>query len=100
MLLAASTVAEMGGGICAVNGGTVLAKLPLNVAGLMSGEPLPVVRDAMAQLLEAARSLGCALDNPYMAMAFLALPVIPELKLTDMGLVDVTAFQLVPLFVD
>jgi adenine deaminase len=100
MLLAASTVAEMGGGICAVNCGSVLAKLPLNVAGLMSGEPLPVVRDAMAQLLEAARSLGCALDNPYMAMAFLALPVIPELKLTDMGLVDVTAFQLVPLFVD
>lgn len=99
MLLAVQTVAQMRGGVCAVNEGVVLAQLPLPVAGLMSGEPLGVVRDAMAQLLEAARSLGCPLDNPYMAMAFLALPVIPELKLTDKGLVDVIAFQIVPLFV-
>ena len=100
MLLAVQTVAQMGGGICAVNEGRVLGQLPLPVAGLMSGEPLGVVRDAMAQLLEAAHSLGCLLDNPYMAMAFLALPVIPELKLTDKGLVDVLAFEIVPLFVE
>ncbi|MEO6457912.1 MAG: adenine deaminase [Chloroflexia bacterium] len=100
MLLAVQTVAQMGGGICAVNEGRVLGQLPLPLAGLMSGEPLGVVRDAMAELLGAARSLGCPLDNPYMAMAFLALPVIPELKLTDKGLVDVLAFQIVPLFVD
>ena len=54
----------------------------------------------MARLLDAAYTLGCRLDNPYMAMAFLALPVIPELKLTDKGLVDVNAFQIVPLLVD
>jgi adenine deaminase len=53
----------------------------------------------MARLLSAAASLGCPLRNPYMQMAFLALPVIPELKLTDMGLVDVGEFKLCPLFV-
>ena len=53
----------------------------------------------MAQLLDAARTLGCPLSNPYMAMAFLALPVIPELKITDKGLVDVRAFALVSPFV-
>ncbi|HKP54243.1 MAG TPA: adenine deaminase [Chloroflexia bacterium] len=99
MLLAAQTVIGMGGGICAVRGGEVLGQLPLPVAGLMSDQPWESVRDAMQRLLEAAHDLGCPLDNPYMAMAFLALPVIPELKLTDLGLVDVTAFQLCPLFV-
>lgn len=100
MLLAARTVGAMGGGICAVKGSEVLARLPLPVAGLMSDQPLEPVREAMSRLLEAAHSLGCTLDNPYMAMAFLALPVIPELKITDMGLVDVVQFRLSPLFVD
>lgn len=99
MLLASQTVVEMGGGICAIRGGDVLGRLPLPVAGLMSDQPLEYARDAMAQLLDAASTLGCTLDNPYMAMAFLALPVIPELKITDMGLVDVKAFSLRPLFV-
>ncbi len=99
MLLAARTVADMGGGICAVMGSDVLGRFPLPVAGLMSDRPLEDARNAMSQLLNAARSLGCALPNPYMAMAFLALPVIPELKITDKGLVDVVAFQLCPLFV-
>jgi adenine deaminase len=100
MLLAAQTIVEMGGGICATRGDQVLARLPLPVAGLMSDQPLEHARDAMAQLLDAASSLGCTLDNPYMAMAFLALPVIPELKITDKGLVDVSAFNLCPLFVE
>jgi adenine deaminase len=99
MLLAAQTVVGLGGGICAVRGEQVLAPLPLPVAGLMSSQPWEKVSDAMQSLLEAARSLGCRLDNPYMAMAFLALPVIPRLKLTDMGLVDVEEFRLCPLFV-
>jgi adenine deaminase len=99
MLLAAQTVIGLGGGICAVRGEQVLAQLPLPVAGLMSGQPWEKVSDAMQSLLQAARSLGCHLDNPYMAMAFLALPVIPRLKLTDMGLVDVEEFRLCPLFV-
>jgi adenine deaminase len=99
MLLAAQTVAQMGGGIAAVRDGVVLGRLPLPIAGLMSDQPLEPVRDAMAELLAAARALGCPLSNPYMALAFLALPVIPELKITDMGLVDVRAFALCDLFV-
>jgi adenine deaminase len=98
MLLAARTVFDMGGGIAAVRGGDVLGKLPLTVAGLMSERPLPEVRDALQGLLKAARDLGCRLANPYMQMAFLALPVIPELKVTDKGLVDVVKFEPVDLF--
>jgi adenine deaminase len=100
MLLAARAVVEMGGGVCAVKGDKVLGRLPLPVAGLMSDQPLEVARDAMSTLLNAARALGCPLSNPYMAMAFLALPVIPELKITDKGLVDVVAFRLCSLFVN
>lgn len=99
MLLAAQTVIEMGGGLCAARDGEVLARLALPVAGLMSDQPLDVVRDALLVLLEKAKEMGCPLSNPYMAMAFLALPVIPALKLTDKGLVDVHKFSLVPLFV-
>jgi adenine deaminase len=99
MLLAARTVFEIGGGIAAVRGNAVLGRLPLTVAGLMSDQPLPIVRDALKGLLNAARDLGCPLSNPYMQMAFLALPVIPELKLTDKGLVDVVKFELCDLFV-
>ncbi|MEA2576367.1 MAG: adenine deaminase [Chloroflexia bacterium] len=99
MLLAAQTVIEMGGGLSAARDGEVLARLALPVAGLMSDQPLGPVRDALLVLLQRARELGCPLSNPYMAMAFLALPVIPALKLTDKGLVDVHKFSLVPLFV-
>jgi adenine deaminase len=97
---AAAAVIEMGGGLCAVRGGEVLARLPLPVAGLMSTEPWEVVREGMEALLVAASALGSPLLNPYMALAFLALPVIPALKITDKGLVDVTQFKLVPLFVE
>ncbi len=99
MLLAARTVFEIGGGVAAVQGDRVLGSLPLTVAGLMSDQPFPVVRDGLRNLLSAARELGCTLANPYMQMAFLALPVIPELKLTDLGLVDVVKFELCELFV-
>ncbi|HEX8599881.1 MAG TPA: adenine deaminase [Chloroflexia bacterium] len=99
MLLAAQAVIEMGGGLSAARGGEVLDRLALPVAGLMSDQPLGPVRDALLVLLQRARELGCPLSNPYMAMAFLALPVIPALKLTDKGLVDVHKFSLVPLFV-
>jgi adenine deaminase len=99
MLLAANAVIDMGGGLSAARDGEVLARLPLPVAGLMSDQPLGPVRDALLVLLNHARELGCPLSNPYMAMAFLALPVIPALKLTDKGLVDVHKFSLVPLFV-
>jgi adenine deaminase len=97
--LAARAIAEMGGGICAVENGQLLASLALPVAGLMSPDPWESVRERMEALLGAAQHLGSPLSNPYMAMAFLALPVIPALKLTDMGLCDVVSFSLVPLFI-
>jgi adenine deaminase len=76
-----------------------LAQLPLSIAGLMSDQPIERVRDQMDDMLRAAHRLGSPLHDPFMAMSFLALPVIPSLKLTDHGLVDVDKFQLVPLFV-
>jgi adenine deaminase len=100
MALAVQTVNSMQGGIAAVRGGEVLAKVALPVAGLMSEQPLSVMRDGMRDLLAASRALGCPLTNPYMQMAFLALPVIPQLKLTDRGLVDVGKFALCDLFVE
>ncbi|HMQ55859.1 MAG TPA: adenine deaminase C-terminal domain-containing protein, partial [Anaerolineae bacterium] len=99
MLAAAHAVAETRGGMAATDGDAVLAQLPLPIAGLMSDQPIETVRDQMDQMLRAAHQLGSTLHDPFMAMSFLALPVIPALKLTDHGLVDVDHFQLVSLFV-
>ena len=100
MMAAARAVADMGGGLAAVENGAVRACLPLPIAGLMSDQPLEVVREEMEKLLAVAREMGSQLHDPFMAMSFLALPVIPALKLTDKGLVDVDQFELVPLFED
>jgi adenine deaminase len=100
MLTAAHAVAETGGGMAAARGNTVLSCLPLPIAGLMSDQPIETVRDQMTELLHASRQLGSTLHDPFMAMSFLALPVIPALKLTDHGLVDVDKFEIVPLFVN
>jgi adenine deaminase len=81
----------------AVRGGDVKASLPLPVAGLMSLDPAEVVASGMEKVKEAARDLGSPLTNPFLTLSFLALPVIPELKLTDKGLVDVSRFRIVPL---
>ncbi|MBN1202511.1 MAG: adenine deaminase [Anaerolineae bacterium] len=100
MMTAARTVEQMGGGLAAVNGSEVLARLPLPVAGLMSDQPIQAVRAALDHLLNVAgRELGSGLHDPFMAMSFMALEVIPSLKLTDQGLVDVDAFKKVNLFV-
>lgn len=99
MLTAARAVADTRGGMAAVEGTTILSQLPLPIAGLMSDQPIEHVRDAMNDMLRAARQLGSELHDPFMAMSFLALPVIPALKLTDRGLVDVDKFKLVSLFV-
>jgi adenine deaminase len=99
MLTAARAVAEAGGGQAAAEGDRVLALLPLPIAGLMSDQPIEQVRAGVDRLLHAAKQLGSPLHDPFMAMSFLALEVIPKLKLTDLGLVDVETFQLVPLFV-
>jgi adenine deaminase len=99
MKAAVARVAAMGGGFAVVSDERVLADLPLPVAGLMSDQPLETVRDQMERLITASRELGSTLADPFMTLGFLALPVIPDLKLTDKGLVDVTRFEMVPLFV-
>ena len=99
MLTAARAVADAGGGQAAADGDQLLALLPLPIAGLMSDLPIEEVRDRTTALIGAAVQLGSRLHDPFMAMAFLALEVIPSLKLTDRGLVDVERFDLVPLFV-
>ncbi len=99
MLMAVQAVAQTKGGMAAVDGNTILSQLPLPIAGLMSDQPIETVRDQMDDLLRAAHQLGSDLHDPFMAMSFLALPVIPSLKLTDHGLVDVDKFELVSLFV-
>lgn len=99
MMHAARVVAGMDGGLAAVDGEKVLASLPLPIAGLMSDKPVREVRDAMENLLRAAADLGSTMHDPFMAMSFMALEVIPNLKLTDMGLIDVEKFAPVGLFV-
>jgi adenine deaminase len=98
MRAAVAAVAEMDGGQVVVADGEVLAACPLPIAGLMSDRPLEEVRDQVAALTAAAHELGCSLPDPLMTLSFLALPVIPALKLTDKGLVDVNRFDFVPLF--
>lgn len=97
---AIAAVAALGGGLVAFAGGRQLAALPLPIAGLMSDEPLDAVAAGAQRVVAAARELGSRLDKPLMTLSFLALPVIPSLRLTDRGLVDVVAGRLVPLLVD
>jgi adenine deaminase len=99
MELAARTVAETGGGLAVVSGGKVLAALPLPLAGLISDRDACAVAAQHLELHAAAREIGCLLPAPFMTLSFLALPVIPELKITDLGLVDVNSFELVDLWV-
>jgi adenine deaminase len=97
MATAARRLANIGGGIVAVDGAEVLAELPLPVAGILSDAPLAEVVERSHAVVAAAERLGCTIEAPFQLLAFLALSVIPELKLTDRGLVDVDAFELVPL---
>jgi adenine deaminase len=98
MRFAIRRVVEMNGGQVVVDGRRELAACPLPIAGLMSDAPLETVRDQVQAMTEAAQSLGCRLPDPLMTMSFLALPVIPALKLTDLGLIDVEKFAITPLF--
>jgi adenine deaminase len=100
MLTAARAVAAMGGGLAVADGEQVLAQLALPIAGLMSDEPIEQIRRDFDAVLAAAHALGSELHDPFMAMSFMALEVIPHLKLTDVGLVDVDKFEVVPLFVE
>jgi adenine deaminase len=96
--LAVATLREMGGGFSVAAGGRIRAKLPLEVAGLMSTRGADAVARDFRQVTRAVHDLGCRVPAPFMTLSFLALPVIPEVKLTDRGLVDVHRFQIVPLF--
>jgi adenine deaminase len=97
MARAVGRLAELGGGMVVVDQRGVRAELPLPVAGLLSDQPLATVLAQSETLSQAARALGSTLDAPFHAMGFLALSVIPALKITDHGLVDVDRFELVPL---
>ena len=99
MARAIGRLAELGGGMVAVSQRGVRAELPLAIAGLLSDQPLATVLEQSRLLTEAVAALGCAVEAPFHAMGFLALSVIPALKITDRGLVDVERFELVPLLV-
>lgn len=97
---AVNHLVKIGGGLAAVARGRVIADLPLPVAGLMSNNKAESVSASEDKLIEAGRELKCKLSDPYMALSFLALPVIPSLKLTDKGLVDVDQFKIVSVYAD
>jgi len=100
MRAAIAAVKDMDGGLVAVLDGNILGSVPLPIAGLMSDQPVEVVRRQMDALLAAVKELGSPLHDPLMTLGFLALEVIPKLKLTDQGLVDVEKFDFVPLWVN
>ena len=98
MYIAAVELVKTQGGKVVVSNGQVLSKLPLPIAGLMSNEKFEYVVDKCEELNNAAHSIGCTLEDPFMTMGFLSLPVIPELKITDKGIFDTTKFDFVNIF--
>jgi adenine deaminase len=97
MARAVARLAEIGGGEVVVEDRGVRAELRLPIAGLLSDAPLDDVVTASRSCVDASRKLGCTLPSPFQSLAFLALSVIPSLKITDRGLIDVDRFELVPL---
>jgi adenine deaminase len=95
MRVALAALAEVGGGFCVVRGGVVLERLPLPLGGLMSQEEPDAIARSLARLHAASALVGCVLPEPFLQLAFLSLPVIPSLKLTDRGLMDVAKFRLI-----
>jgi adenine deaminase len=99
MAMAANILAGKGGGVVMVSKGREIALVEMPIAGLMSDERAEVVAEKAAKLTEAMRRMGCRLNNAYMQHSLLALVVIPELRISDVGLIDVTKFEKVDLFV-
>lgn len=95
MAVALASLIECGGGYCVASGGSVKERLALPLGGLMSDADAVTLRKALTRLHEASRAIGCELPEPFLQLAFLSLPVIPSLKLTDRGLVDVDAFKII-----
>ena len=100
MLACVRRLVQIGGGVVLVEGGEIKGELALPVAGLMSDAPLAAVHEELAGMEKVLRENGVTWEAPFMCLSFLALSVIPELKITDRGLVDVNRFELVPLRVD
>ncbi len=100
MAACAARLAEIGGGIVIADGGKAVEELPLPIAGLMSDRPLAEVHERLRSMERRLASMGSTMAAPFMTLSFLALSVIPELKITDRGLVDVGRFELVPLGVE
>jgi adenine deaminase len=98
MLVAIEHLIDSGGGQVVVQGENVISSLSLPVAGLMSDLPAQEVAHHVAENRAATKELGCDIENPFMALSFLSLPVIPKLKITDRGLVDVDLFNFVSLY--
>ena len=94
IFIAVKEIERLHGGLVETADGKVLASLALPIAGLLSDEPLEVVVNKLEKLEQIARGLGTTLKSPFSTLSFLALPVIPELRLTDLGLVDVNEFRL------
>ncbi len=100
MALAANTLIECGGGLCAAADGKVLALVPLPIAGLMSDRPVEEVADMVSDLTKAWKEMGCVINSPYMTMALIPLACLPELRLTNRGFVDCRSFQFVDLYAE
>jgi len=98
MMCAVNEIIHLKGGQVVVSGEDIIESFPLPVAGLMSDKSLNEVKDGVERLNFAAKRLGCPLTNPFMSLSFLSLSVIPELKITDKGLIDVEKSKIVPLF--
>jgi adenine deaminase len=95
MMVAVNALKAMGGGFCVVKDGQVISKLALPFGGLMSMADSDEVKKSLIELRAASKSVGCELEEPFLQLAFLSLPVIPSLKLTDQGLVDVDQFKVI-----
>jgi adenine deaminase len=100
MALAANTLIACGGGMTAVQNGKVLGTVPLPIAGLMNDKPVEEMAEIVGKLSEAWEKIGCSMVSPFMTMALIPLACLPELRLTDRGLVDCTEFRFTPLFVE
>jgi adenine deaminase len=95
MAFAANELIRLGGGTIVVENGVVLAQVPLTIAGLMSDKSLSEVVEEVTQLDQAWKHIGCSMNAPFMTFSLIALPVIPEIRISNRGLVDVTQFKLI-----
>ena len=100
MAQAANQLAKTGGGQVVIKDGKVIGQVELKIAGLMSTERAEVVARKAATVLDGFKACGCHLNNPNMQLSLLALVVIPELRISDKGLVDVTKFDFIPVLED